>query len=100
MNTDADPFAGYEPNTTGGTEDLGGGFDLAVAAGRVARTRCVFVESDQRTALSQFPPPWPGLGSESTRNHVQIQLLQVLEGCRQPKRGKTASRSGWGRGRT
>ena len=80
MNTGADPFAGYEPNTTGGTEDLGGGFDLTEAAGRAARTGCVFGESDQRTASSQFPPPWPGLGSESTRNHVQIQLLQVSRG--------------------
>ena len=26
MNTDADPVTGYEPNTTGGTEDLGGGY--------------------------------------------------------------------------
>ena len=24
MNTDANPFAGYEPNTTGGIEDIGG----------------------------------------------------------------------------
>ena len=30
MNTDANPFAGYEPNATSGTEDLGGDFDLAV----------------------------------------------------------------------
>ena len=62
MNTDADPFASYEPNTTGGTEDLGGDFDLAGAAGRAARTRSVFGGSDQGTASSQVPPPWPGLG--------------------------------------
>ena len=63
MNIDTDPFAGSESNTTGGTEDLGGGFDLAgAAAGRAARTGSVFGESDQGTASSQFPPPWPGLG--------------------------------------
>ena len=28
MNTDANPFADYEPNTTGGTEDPGGDIDL------------------------------------------------------------------------
>ena len=58
MNTDANPFAGYEPNTTDGTEDLGGDFDLAGAA----RTGSVFGGSDQGTASSQFPPPWPGQG--------------------------------------
>ena len=62
MNTDANPFGGYEPNTTGGTEDLVGDFDLAGAAGRAARTGSVFGGSDQGTASSQFPPPWPGLG--------------------------------------
>ena len=62
MNFDANPFAGYEPNTTGGTEDLGSDFDLAGAAGRAARTGSVFGGSDQGTASSQFPPPWPGLG--------------------------------------
>ena len=62
MNTDADPFAGYEPNTNGGTEDLGASFDLAGAAGRAAGTGSVFGGSDQETASSQFPPPWPGLG--------------------------------------
>ena len=31
MNTDANPFAGDEPNTTGVAEDLGGDFDLAGA---------------------------------------------------------------------
>ena len=60
MNTDDNPFAGYEPNTTGGTEDLGG--DFAGAAGRAARTGSVFGGSDQVTASSQFPPPWPGMG--------------------------------------
>ena len=58
MNDDANPFAGYEPNTTGGPEDLEGDFDLAGAAGRAARTG----GSDQGAATTQFPPPWPGLG--------------------------------------
>ena len=62
MNTDANPFAGDEPNTTGVAEDLGGDFDLAGAAGRAARTGSVFGGSDQGTASSQFPPPWRGLG--------------------------------------
>ena len=62
MNFDANPFAGYERNTTGGTEDLGGDSDLAEAAGRAARIGSVFGGSDQGTAASQFPPPWPGLG--------------------------------------
>ena len=62
MNTEADTFAGNEPNTTGGTEDLGGGFDLAGTAGRAARTVSVFGGIDQETASSQFQPPWPGLG--------------------------------------
>ena len=62
MNTEPNPFAGYEPNTTGGTEDLEGDFDLAGAAGRAARTGSVFGGSDQGTASPQFPPSWPGLG--------------------------------------
>ena len=62
MNTDANPFADYEPNTTGGTEDPGGDIDLAGAAGRAARTGSVFGGSDQGIASSQFTPPWPGLG--------------------------------------
>ena len=64
MNFDANPFACYEPNTTGGTEDRGGDFDLAGAAGRAARTGSVFGGSGQGTASSQFPPPWPGLGMD------------------------------------
>ena len=55
MNSDVNPFLGYESNATGGTEDLGGDFDLAGAAGRDARTGSVF---GGRTASSQFP----GLG--------------------------------------
>ena len=63
MNFDDNRFAGCEPNTSGGTEDLGGDFDLAGAAGRAVRTgRSVFGRSGQETAASQFPPPWPGLG--------------------------------------
>ena len=46
------PFAGNEPNTAGGTEDLGGGFDLVAAAGRAGRTRSVLGNSDQGTASS------------------------------------------------
>ena len=57
MNTDANPFAGYESNATGGTEDLGGDFNLAGAAGTAARTVSVFGGSDQGTASSQFPRP-------------------------------------------
>ena len=55
MNTDADPFAGYEPNTTGGTEDLGGGFDLAGAAGRAARTGSVFGAKRSRDSIITSP---------------------------------------------
>ena len=62
MNTHAEPFARYEPNTIDGTEDFGGVFDLAGAAGRAARTASVFGGSDQGTASSQFPLPWSGLG--------------------------------------
>ena len=64
MNNDANPFAGYEPKTTAGPEDLGGDFDLAGAAGRAARTGSVFGGSDQGAASTQFPPPWPGLGMD------------------------------------
>ena len=136
MNFDDNRFAGCEPNTSGGTEDLGGDFDLAGAAGRAVRTgRSMFGRSGQETAASQFPPPWPGLGmnplgptfraetqteptvpplpeeqggeataepedpSASSQEGCWLEpasrmLRQDLEVSRQPKRGKTGSRSG------
>ena len=61
MNTDANPFAGYEPNTTAGTEDLGGDFDLAGAAGRAARTGSIIT----------IPTTMAKTGEEPTQTHVQ-----------------------------
>ena len=88
MNFDANPFADCEPNTTGGTEDLGGDFGLAGAAGRAARTGSVFGGSDQGTASSQFPPPRPGLGMNpvgptfraETQTDLTVPLLPEVEG--------------------
>ena len=59
LSNDANPFAGYEPNTAADQEDPGGDFNLAGAAGRAARTGSVFGGCDQDTTA--FPPPWPGL---------------------------------------
>ena len=44
MSNDATPFAGYDPNTIAGEEDLGSDFDLTGAAERAARTGSVCVE--------------------------------------------------------
>ena len=62
MNTDANFFAGYEPNTSGRTEDLGGNFDLAGAAGRAARTGSVFGAIRGQLHHNSHRHGRPGLG--------------------------------------
>ena len=66
MNNDANFFTGYEPNTTGGPEDLGRDFDLAGAAGRAARTGSVFGGIDQGAAPTQM-----ARAGNEPRTHVQ-----------------------------
>ena len=70
MNTDADPFASYEPNTTGGTEDLGGDFDLAGVAGRAARPGSG-LRKRSRDSIITSPTAMARSGDEPTRTHVQ-----------------------------
>ena len=59
MSNNATHFAGYEPKTTGGPENLGGDFGAAEGG---ARTGSAFSGSAQGAAPTQFPPPWPRLG--------------------------------------
>ena len=81
MNTDVNPFAGYELNQTGGTVDLEDDFDPAGAAGRAARNGSVLAGSDQATASAQCPPPWPGLGPlEPTQDEPTDPPLPEEEG--------------------
>ena len=70
MNNDANPFAACEPNTTAGQEDLGGDFDLAGAAARVARTASVFGGSDQGAANTAVSTTMAKAWSRSSRAHV------------------------------
>ena len=71
MNTDADPFAGYEPNTTVEQKTLEA---VSISLERLEEPRELGVcleGNDQETASSQFPNATARIGSESTRNHVQ-----------------------------
>ena len=61
MNTDANPFAGYEPNATGGTEDLGGDFDRWSGWKSRENWECVW-RKRSGNSITPTPPPWPGLG--------------------------------------
>ena len=71
MNTDANPFAGHEPNAAGGTEDLGCDFDLSGAARRAARTGCVFWRKRSRDSIITIPTAMTRTGDEPTRTPVQ-----------------------------
>ena len=66
MSGDAKPFAGYEPNTTGGATNLGGDVDLAGAAGRAAKARSVFGGSD----INAVSTTVARAGNESSRTLV------------------------------
>ena len=63
MNTDADLFAGCEPNTTGGTDDLGGGFDRSRWSGWKSRENWERVwRKRSRESIITIPTAGPGLG--------------------------------------
>ena len=70
MNTDADPFAGYEPHTTGGTEDLGGDFDLAGAWESRKDWKRVW-RKRSRDSIILIPAAMARTGDELIRIYVQ-----------------------------
>ena len=92
MNSVANPFAGFEPNTTAGPEDLGSDFDLAGAAEKAARTgRCIWKGAIKERHQRSFPPARPGLASPRRRRKVAAEpedpstglFRRVLAGSRE-----------------